>query len=1346
MKQASSKPIIAADLRKPAPLPAAIGIAILLALTSSCGRTLQDTSTTTTTTTTTVTTDESLTAVGAKVSFHFLDSYSLVSPHPSSGCAGDIKRFYHPLLLNDSGTPLEFPESDLDSTVSAHPNFIKNFSVDITDANTDHSLNQALSCSLGTTPLAPPSSRCATFDYSALGGVSTGLNSSLILLGGLKVDNGNNTNVTCGLNEDGSSNLCESGMYALGVKTLPASTATDPVNALVPGLTSASEAISSWVSLSGESTYTGPRGATGASLGLSRAAKKLVLFGGYAPVSTDSNATAHPSNETWLYDFNTQTWSSIATETSVANEIKTETEGTRTWQKAPGARSHFGYATAQGYNLALPASTTTYDPTDRILIAVADNTTTKEGSLRKFTPTYEPEWIYNSGVANNALEREIDSYHSQIMTDSSHFFRKDASTPPPVNFGLVNLVDTSTPGSVGQGYPVAAGGYLTGITPPGTYLSNDVLRQDLSTWTWAPLGTALSEAPTYAGVSVLPGFDLLNNHFVLFGGSSCNTYLTTNSGCDTDSLKARYWNMTQTPTGNLPATTAFGGTAPAAAGMASARGVDPAGNVLIVAYGGVKSTDAVNTSIHYLYDNAGAPTWVEVDASSQQGTKPTTPPIDGAMVYSHVSNKFYLFGGYRRTTATSNSELWELTVSLVAPNAACTTSGTCTFTWRRIDTLGMTCNPSCPTARRGHRMLEANYYNRNPGGTLGSADGESTCTAGAPCSYGIFMEGGTLDGATTLSDRWMFDPTANDGKGHWQQMGDLPPRSLAAMTTLDYEVPGRNMTAKRALLFGGETGLQNPGTTFVSPTLGDIWMFDFSNNTWNKVRLLGKGLKNKNLPTAADYTNAGFDTEFKARETYNANDTIMNELSPPPLAGTVMVTRTHIEDSTNPGTMKLLKIPEVFLFGGRKKDGTILPLDSIYKFCAGTTGEKPYGEKFLGQAAVAGDDDATCDAYDETDNPDMLAPTDEYVGRWLRKTPIDDLTDANDLSMAAKSSYLGAATYDSSHDLIILFGGLNGSAITNSPAPLGSMVYEYKPPSKTAATATKTLETQGTWYERAACNDSSPPWPDARYGHTLNFDSTGNQLVVVGGYDAFHRQLTQSITDSNGNTVSIPEVWTAKRRDTGTNAPCYEWSQVTVFGNSLADTTKLPPSTGLSHASAVFIPGDGYSTGYYTLQDDQCEKAGPIASGDSSINKLMAGGAYFDIDRTALAPTENLLLNLTYIPLGIDNSKPDGSSYTLAESALLKVHLVSTALATGDLRLVFQPRHIPFSDFERYPMTVQTLSVLAPPTGQMREDQLLIPLAIDPSIDRIRIERYSGSAILIDATLLRMGDPSAVSQ
>ena len=136
------------------------------------------------------------------------------------------------------------------------------------------------------------------------------------------------------------------------------------------------------------------------------------------------------------------------------------------------------------------------------------------------------------------------------------------------------------------------------------------------------------------------------------------------------------------------------------------------------------------------------------------------------------------------------------------------------------------------------------------------------------------MEGGTPDGVNPISDRWMFDPTANDGWGSWQQMHEMPARTLASMSSVDFTIPSTSTTAHRAILFGGETGFADPswaastsGNTFVAPTLGDTWMYDYDAETWNRVQLLGTGYNG--APNGA----LAFDTdEFTHRQAYDATE------------------------------------------------------------------------------------------------------------------------------------------------------------------------------------------------------------------------------------------------------------------------------------------------------------------------------------------------------------------------------------------------------------------------------------------------------------------------------------------
>lgn len=164
-----------------------------------------------------------------------------------------------------------------------------------------------------------------------------------------------------------------------------------------------------------------------------------------------------------------------------------------------------------------------------------------------------------------------------------------------------------------------------------------------------------------------------------------------------------------------------------------------------------------------------------------------------------------------------------------------------------------------------------------------------------------------------------------------------------------------------------------------------------------------------------------------------------------------------------------------------------------------------------------------------------------------------------------------------------------------------------------------------------------------------------------------------------------------------------------------------------------------YDRALYTLLDFSCVGAGPI-SGDSETTKLLAGGIYFDIDRAQLGARENLLLNLKFLPLGPENTYPDGlTRFPVSESAFFKVHLINTGQPLDTLLRLLQPRHIFYADTGQFPVTVDTLSVIGPPTGQVTETQLVLPISLNAGIDRIRVERYSGSAIFIDASLFRLG-------
>jgi hypothetical protein len=183
----------------------------------------------------------------------------------------------------------------------------------------------------------------------------------------------------------------------------------------------------------------------------------------------------------------------------------------------------------------------------------------------------------------------------------------------------------------------------------------------------------------------------------------------------------------------------------------------------------------------------------------------------------------------------------------------------------------------------------------------------------------------------------------------------------------------------------------------------------------------------------------------------------------------------------------------------------------------------------------------------------------------------------------------------------------------------------------------------------------------------------------------------------------------------------------------------IPPTGGFGFSTGFLIPSTGYGTGSYVLQDDQCAGTGPFATSDSSLSKKYSGGVAIDLDRTQLGSNENVLLQLTYIPLARGSELPGRTTASELDEPVINIHLLSTDLDRSALQAVFQPRHLFFFDTQEFPRVLDRLSVLAERDGQLREEQVVVPLSAFPSVDRIRIERVTGSAILISVSVQRMG-------
>ncbi len=194
---------------------------------------------------------------------------------------------------------------------------------------------------------------------------------------------------------------------------------------------------------------------------------------------------------------------------------------------------------------------------------------------------------------------------------------------------------------------------------------------------------------------------------------------------------------------------------------------------------------------------------------------------------------------------------------------------------------------------------------------------------------------------------------------------------------------------------------------------------------------------------------------------------------------------------------------------------------------------------------------------------------------------------------------------------------------------------------------------------------------------------------------------------------------------------------------SYVDTPEAPPSNACAIFDRAAITGmhagSLYDTGFYLFQDSECANASPIASSDPASNRLLAGAAYIDLDRSGMGSNENLLRHVTFFPLGPANQAPSRNLLSATESPYFRIHLQRTGLKDSDIRFENQPRYLHyFSD--NFAKVVDTISVLAPPAGQPKEESILLPVSIDKTIDRILIERYSGSSFLVEASLYRLGN------
>ena len=261
--------------------------------------------------------------------------------------------------------------------------------------------------------------------------------------------------------------------------------------------------------------------------------------------------------------------------------------------------------------------------------------------------------------------------------------------------------------------------------------------------------------------------------------------------------------------------------------------------------------------------------------------------------------------------------------------------------------------------------------------------------------------------------------------------------------------------------------------------------------------------------------------------------------------------------------------------------------------------------------------------------------------------------------------------------------------------------------------------------------------PTPRYGHSMVYDSRHQQLVIIGGYD--HERKSARSTGAIAGTYTIPDMWTATRtRPSARPAICglrSTRSETPMLGG-IGSLQNL----GLAHIVRSIRSGIGLQLGLLLDFRQRLRRRRPDREPDPNISKLLAGGVYFDIDRTQLgrdgkpAPEPHFLA-----------SGPGRITRRTPHRFRPRTKPFSASISCKPVRAKAAPERFPtaLSRIHRQQQLSGNRSRVfpssTPPTGQPRTEQIVIPLSANSNIDRIRIERYSGTAILIDASLFRMG-------
>lgn len=191
-----------------------------------------------------------------------------------------------------------------------------------------------------------------------------------------------------------------------------------------------------------------------------------------------------------------------------------------------------------------------------------------------------------------------------------------------------------------------------------------------------------------------------------------------------------------------------------------------------------------------------------------------------------------------------------------------------------------------------------------------------------------------------------------------------------------------------------------------------------------------------------------------------------------------------------------------------------------------------------------------------------------------------------------------------------------------------------------------------------------------------------------------------------------------------------------VVPPAVPDPSPTPVATP---STPAYFPG----LNFYRVRDAWCSKQGRYRMDiDPEATKSYVGGVNIDLDRSELAPGEDLLMNITYQAFNGGASWPYLAPDAMDEldATQLQVNLVGTKHRLDTLLNAPQPRSWSDDGDSQIPVYMKTIATLRDPYAGLRTEQVFIPISQNGLIDRIRIERVRGSFQLYQIDLYRIGN------